>query len=106
MPASNEGEPVTRTADLVLAVVGVRPNTRLLERPEHPGAGRAVVVDEQMRTGVPHVFAAGDGVVTHHRLLGVTYLPSGTTAHKQGRIAGENALGGSRGSPAASAPRS
>ncbi len=48
-----------------------------------------------MRTGIPHVFAAGDGVVTHHRLLGVTYLPLGTTAHKQGRIAGENALGGS-----------
>ena len=50
-----------------------------------------------MRTGIPHVFAAGDGVVTHHRLLGVTYLPLGTTAHKQGRIAGENALGGARG---------
>jgi NADPH-dependent 2,4-dienoyl-CoA reductase/sulfur reductase-like enzyme len=48
-----------------------------------------------MRTGLPGVFAAGDGIVTHHRLLGVTYLPLGTTAHKQGRIAGENALGGS-----------
>ncbi len=42
------------------------------------------------------VFAAGDCVVTHHRLLGETYLPLGTTAHKQGRVAGENALGGSR----------
>ena len=51
-------------------------------------------------TGLPHVFAAGDGVVTHHRLLGVTYLPLGTTAHKQGRVAGENALGGQPGSPA------
>ena len=59
------------------------------------GAGGAVVVDETMRTGLPHVFAAGDCVVTHHRLLGLTYLPLGTTAHKQGRIAGENALGGS-----------
>jgi NADPH-dependent 2,4-dienoyl-CoA reductase/sulfur reductase-like enzyme len=29
-------------------------------------------------------------------LLGITYLPLGTTAHKQGRIAGENALGGTR----------
>ena len=79
----------------MLAVVGVRPNTSLLESAGATlGAGRAVVVDEQMRTGIPHVFAAGDGVVTHHRLLGVTYLPLGTTAHKQGRIAGENALGG------------
>ena len=27
--------------------------------------------------------------------MGLTYLPLGTTAHKQGRVAGENALGGS-----------
>lgn len=47
-----------------------------------------------MATGLPHVWAAGDCVTTHHRLLGVTYLPLGTTAHKQGRVAGENALGG------------
>ena len=46
---------------------------------------------------VPDVFAAGDCVTTHHRpYLGVTYLPLGTTAHKQGRVAGENALAGSR----------
>jgi NADPH-dependent 2,4-dienoyl-CoA reductase/sulfur reductase-like enzyme len=32
----------------------------------------------------------------HHRLLGATWLPLGTTAHKQGRVAGENALGGNR----------
>ncbi|SKZ13951.1 Putative pyridine nucleotide-disulphide oxidoreductase [Mycobacteroides abscessus subsp. abscessus] len=31
---------------------------------------------------------------THHRLLGITWLPLGTTAHKQGRVAGENAIGG------------
>lgn len=93
--AEHLGEPVSHTADLLLAVVGVRPNTALLEDAgAQLGAGRAVVVDDQMRTGIPHVFAAGDGVVTHHRLLGVTYLPLGTTAHKQGRIAGENALGG------------
>ena len=49
-----------------------------------------------MRTSLPDVFAAGDCVITHHRLLGETYLPLGTTAHKQGRVAGENALGGNR----------
>jgi len=51
---------------------------------------------ETARTGVPDVFAAGDCVITHHRLLGETYLPLGTTAHKQGRVAGENAAGGHR----------
>ncbi|MFH8251519.1 FAD-dependent oxidoreductase [Microbacterium sp. B2969] len=94
--AQTNGETVTHAADLVLAVVGVRPNTQLLEDAGATlGSGRAVVVDEHMRTGLPHVFAAGDGVVTHHRLLGVTYLPLGTTSHKQGRVAGENAVGGS-----------
>ena len=93
--AEHDGKPVAHTADLVLAVVGVRPHTSLLEQAGATrGAGRAGVVDEQMRTGLPHVFAAGDGVTTHHRLLGLTYLPLGTTAHKQGRVAGENALGG------------
>ncbi len=89
------GDGFARTADLVLVVVGVRPNTSLLtEAGATTGAGGAVVVDERMRTGLPHVWAAGDGIVTHHRLLGVTYLPLGTTSHKQGRVAGENAIGG------------
>ena len=49
-----------------------------------------------MHISVPDVLAAGDCVVTYHRLLGETYLPLGTTAHKQGRVAGENALGGTK----------
>lgn len=57
------------------------------------GIKNAIVVDRQMRTNLADVFAAGDCVVTHHRLLGDTYLPLGTTAHKQGRVAGENTLG-------------
>ncbi|PSL37377.1 NADPH-dependent 2,4-dienoyl-CoA reductase/sulfur reductase-like enzyme [Labedella gwakjiensis] len=92
---SRHGESFARSADLVLVVVGVRPNTRLLaDAGASLGAGGAVVVDDHMRTGLPHVWAAGDGIVTHHRLLGVTYLPLGTTSHKQGRVAGENAIGG------------
>ncbi|MBD8101427.1 FAD-dependent oxidoreductase [Plantibacter sp. CFBP 8775] len=90
-----DGRPFERSAELVLVVVGVQPNTSLLtEAGASTGPGGAVVVDEQMRTGLPHVWAAGDGIVTHHRLLGVTYLPLGTTSHKQGRVAGENAIGG------------
>ena len=60
------------------------------------GARGAIQVDKAMRTGLPDVYAAGDCVITHHRLLGETYLPLGTTAHKQGRVAGENAAGGHR----------
>ena len=40
-----------------------------------PAPRGAVVVDEAMRTGLPHVWAAGDCVVTHHRLLGA-HLPA------------------------------
>lgn len=92
---TRDGDAFSRSADVVLVVVGVRPNTSLLTAAcATTGAGGAVVVDEHMRTGLPNVWAAGDGVVTHHRLLGVTYLPLGTTSHKQGRVAGENAIGG------------
>jgi len=92
-----DGTAVTRTADMVLVVVGVRPETTLAaEAGAKLGVKGAIAVDPGMRTNLPDVFAAGDCVITHHRLLGVTYLPLGTTAHKQGRVAGENALGGNR----------
>jgi NADPH-dependent 2,4-dienoyl-CoA reductase/sulfur reductase-like enzyme len=91
------GTAVSRLADMVLVVVGVRPDTGLAANAGATlGFKNAIAVDRQMRTGLPDVFAAGDCVVTYHRLLGETYLPLGTTAHKQGRVAGENALGGHR----------
>jgi NADPH-dependent 2,4-dienoyl-CoA reductase/sulfur reductase-like enzyme len=94
---TDTGDPFERSTDLVLVVTGVTPDTTLAA-----GAGvdltpkRAVRVDPHMRTGLPDIYAAGDCVATHHVLLGETYLPLGTTAHKQGRVAGENALGGQR----------
>ena len=92
-----DGTAVTRTADMVLVVVGVRPDTPLAaEAGAALGVKGAIAVDRQMRTSLPDVLAAGDCVITHHRLLGETYLPLGTTAHKQGRVAGENAAGGNR----------
>jgi NADPH-dependent 2,4-dienoyl-CoA reductase/sulfur reductase-like enzyme len=92
-----DGTAVTRAADMVLVVVGVRPDTALAAAAgARLGAKGAIAVDRRMRTSLPDVLAAGDCVITHHRLLGETYLPLGTTAHKQGRVAGQNALGGTR----------
>ena len=92
-----DGNPTVRTADMVLVVVGVRPETSLaVAAGASLGARGAISVDRMMRTGLTDIFAAGDCVITHHRLLGQTYLPLGTTAHKQGRVAGENAAGGQR----------
>ncbi|MFF3877304.1 FAD-dependent oxidoreductase [Streptomyces sp. NPDC001978] len=93
----SDGQTLIRGADLVLVVVGVGPDTALAaDAGARLGAKGAIEVDQYMRTSLPDVYAAGDCVVTHHRLLGTTWLPLGTTAHKQGRVAGENALGGQR----------
>jgi NADPH-dependent 2,4-dienoyl-CoA reductase/sulfur reductase-like enzyme len=91
------GDPLRLPADVVLIVVGVRPDSGLASSAgAQLGVKRAIDVDRRMRTNLPDVFAAGDCAVTYHRLLGQSYLPLGTTAHKQGRVAAENALGGSR----------
>jgi NADPH-dependent 2,4-dienoyl-CoA reductase/sulfur reductase-like enzyme len=83
--------------DLVLVVTGVRPNVALATSAGvAQGVRGALRVTRRMETNFPDVFAAGDCVETHHRMLSEpTYIPLGTTAHKQGRIAGENAVGGS-----------
>jgi NADPH-dependent 2,4-dienoyl-CoA reductase/sulfur reductase-like enzyme len=92
-----DGKSLRFPADVVLVVVGVRPNSELAAAAGvELGIRQAIDVDRRMQTSLPNVFAAGDCAVTHHRLLGPSYLPLGTTAHKQGRIAGENALGGAR----------
>ena len=86
------------TGDVVLVVVSVRPDTEVAHVAGiELGMRDAIRVDRRMRTSAPDVFAAGDCVETWHRMLDhPTYMPLGTTAHKQGRIAGENAVGGSR----------
>ncbi|MDA8114475.1 MAG: CoA-disulfide reductase, partial [Acidithiobacillus sp.] len=57
----------------------------------------AIRVTQRMETGIPGIWAAGDCVETWHRILQrPAYLPLGTTAHKQGRVVGENAVGGER----------
>jgi NADPH-dependent 2,4-dienoyl-CoA reductase/sulfur reductase-like enzyme len=95
--ATADGATISELADMVLVVTGVRPDSELAASAGAAlGFKATIAVDRGMRTSLPDVFAAGDCVITHHRLLGETYLPLGTTAHKQGRIAGENSLGGCR----------
>ncbi|MGD8968651.1 MAG: FAD-dependent oxidoreductase [Anaerolineae bacterium] len=84
------------STDLVVTATGVRPSTALAESAGvDKGVRGALCVTRAMETNVADVYAAGDCVETWHRLLDrATYLPLGTTAHKQGRVAGENAVGG------------
>ena len=83
-------------AELALVATGVRPNADLARAAGmETGQWGAIRVSRGMETNVPYVYAAGDCVETYHRLLqGSAYLPLGSTAHKQGRVAGENAVGG------------
>lgn len=85
-------------ADTVLLAAGVRPLTDLAARAGvSTGVAGAIRVSRAMATDILHIYAAGDCVETWHRLTEQTsYLPLGTTAHKQGRVAGENAVGGHR----------
>jgi NADPH-dependent 2,4-dienoyl-CoA reductase/sulfur reductase-like enzyme len=82
--------------EIVLVLAGVQPDTRLArDAGARIGVRGAIAVDRQMRTSLPGIWAAGDCVQTHQQLLDKpAYMPLGSTAHKQGRIAGENAIGG------------
>ena len=84
--------------DLVLLAVGAVPSNELAESAGLDlGTGGAIKVNQQMSTSVQGIWAAGDCAETYHRLLGRnTYMPLGTNAHKQGRVSGENAIGGNR----------
>lgn len=86
----------SKTADMVLVAVGVKPLTDLATSAGlKTGIRGAIQVNRKMETNVTDIYAAGDCIETWHRLLKeYIYLPLGTTAHKQGRIAGENAVGG------------
>jgi NADPH-dependent 2,4-dienoyl-CoA reductase/sulfur reductase-like enzyme len=82
--------------EMVLVATGARPETGLAETAGvETGFHGAIRTDRGMKTNVKDIYAAGDCVETwHHLIKKYTYLPLGTTAHKQGRVAGENAVGG------------
>ena len=92
--AHDDGAWVSVAADIVVAPTGVRPVTQLARDAGCAlGVGGALAVTRTMATNVPAIYAAGDCVETWSHLLERSiYLPLGTTAHKQGRIAGENAV--------------
>ena len=80
----------TIPADLVILGLGVSPNTRLaIEAGLPTGVRNALVVDEQLRTPISDVWAAGDCVQSINLISGKPmYIALGTVANKQGRIAG------------------
>jgi len=82
--------------DFVVICAGAKPNIELAKDAGiHIGKTGAIKVDDQMRTNVEDIFACGDCVeetllITNTKI----WLPLGTNANKEGRVAAINACGG------------
>ena len=81
--------------DLAVIAVGVKPDAGVAQAAGLPvGERGALVVDQRMETPIEGVWAAGDCCETRHLLHDrPAYVPLGTTANKQGRVAGANIAG-------------
>lgn len=82
-------------ADMVIMSVGVRPETALAEecgiRTNHRGS---IVVDQNMRTSIPNIYAVGDAVEVENFITkSPDFIPLAGPANKQGRIAADNITG-------------
>ncbi len=83
-------------AEMAIVGVGVRPAVTLAQKTGLDlGPTGAIRVDDHMRTSDPDIYAAGDCAEQTHQLTGnPCYVPLGSTANKQGRVAAINVCGG------------
>jgi NADPH-dependent 2,4-dienoyl-CoA reductase/sulfur reductase-like enzyme/rhodanese-related sulfurtransferase len=82
-------------ADMVILAIGVRPETKLATGAGLPlGPRGGILVDAQMRTADPNIWAVGDAVEVHDVVTGQeTVLPLAGPANRQGRIAADTICG-------------
>lgn len=86
----------TILCDLLIVGIGVRPRTELAEGTAIT-VDRGILVDQQMRTSVPGVYACGDCASIHNFVTGETQpLPLWPNAYLGGRIAAFNMAGVTR----------
>ncbi len=99
----NEGVKSVRTGsgreipvDFVVLCAGVVPNTEIARDAEIAiGETGAIKVNERMETSIPDIFACGDCVEENLLITNTKiWLPLGTNANKEGRVAAINACGG------------
>jgi nitrite reductase (NADH) large subunit len=74
--------------DMILISAGIRPNTSITRHPSLE-AGKGLIVNDKMETGIPDVYAAGD--LVEHNSICYGIWPA---AEKQGETAGINMAGG------------
>ncbi len=82
--------------DMVIVAVGVRPNTGLAkEAGLELGKTGGIKVASTMQTSDPDIYAAGDCTEGRDLITGeACFIPLGSTANKQGRVAAVNVCGG------------
>ncbi len=86
---NNESEEV----DLLVICIGVRPNTGFIDRTQVE-VEQGVLVEEQMRTNIPGLYAAGDVSQGKNLLTGAPQIIGlWANARYQGRTAGRNMAG-------------
>ncbi len=85
-------------ADAVLFMTGIRPNTALAQvLGVQIGDIGGIVVNEQMKTSQPNIFAVGDCIEMKDTYSGKSILlPIGSMAARCGRQAGVTAVGGTK----------
>ncbi len=82
-------------SDYVFHCLGVKPNSKLVEKANIKlGAHGGILVDEQMKTNVPNIWAAGDCVEIKNLVTDkYDYLSFGSLSSRMGRIAADS-IGG------------
>lgn len=89
---TNQGE---IPADMVIMSIGVRPSVELAQKAGIDiGATGAIKVNQQMQTSDKNIYAAGDCAEKTHIITGKeVYVPLGSTANKEGRVAANSICG-------------
>lgn len=82
-------------ADMVIMSVGVRPEMSLAKACGIIVNSRgSIIVDSEMRTSIPNIYAVGDAVEVKDFITGnPAFIPLAGPANKQGRIAADNIAG-------------
>ena len=83
-------------ADMVLLSIGVRPTLQLaIETGLKLGEAGGLLVNSNLQTSDPDIYAAGDMIEIEHRVNNKKVrIPLAGPANRQGRIAAENVMGG------------
>lgn len=80
--------------DLVVISVGVRPNLALAKSAGLSIGERAILINSNMRTSDPDIYAGGDSVECLNFITGKhVWQPMGSTANRHGRVIADNIAG-------------